>query len=189
MECMDDAVLVLIDVQRGFSGPAWGPRNNPEAEATARRLLAAWRDADRPVVCVQHDSTEPDSPLRPGLPGNDLQPGFEPRDGEKHVRKSVNSAFVGTDLAEWLRERGYRTLVLAGLTTNHCVSTTARMAENLGFEPWVVADATAAFEATGPDGTTYPAEVVHAVALASLRDEFARIVYAEDVLDETSTPR
>lgn len=86
--------LLLIDVQLGLDDPAWGRRNNPGAERNMAALLAAWRASGRPVIHVQHMSRRPDSPLRPGLPGNALKPEVAPADGEPLFRKDVNSAFM-----------------------------------------------------------------------------------------------
>ena len=176
------AALLVIDVQQGFDDPTWGVRNNAEAENNIVRLLQAWRDQGGLVVCVQHLSTEPDSPLRPGQPGVQFRKEVQPLDGEMLVQKRVNSAFIGTDLQARLDDQNIDTLIITGLTTNHCVSTTARMAANLGFDAIVVDDATAAFDHTDHAGRYFDAETIHATALASLHNEFATILRADDVL-------
>ncbi|HEX4454818.1 MAG TPA: cysteine hydrolase family protein [Kofleriaceae bacterium] len=178
-----DAVLLIVDVQRGFDDPSWGRRNNPEMEQHIVELLAAWRASERLTIHARHCSIEPSSPLRPGQFGNELKPEVAPVGHELVIEKRVNSCFIGTALEPALRKHGCEELVIVGLTTNHCVSTTARMAGNLGFRTWVLADATATFDRVGPDGIEYPAETIHAVALADLHREFATVADTRAILE------
>jgi len=182
-----DAVLLIVDVQKGMDVyAARYNRNNPDLEKNIARLQSAWRRTGRPIIHVQHLSTEPQSPLRPGAPGVDIKDEVRPIAGEPVIQKSVSSAFIGTSLEADLRRRGVSTLVVVGMQTNMCVSTTARMAGNLGFTTYVVSDATATFDNTGPNGKRYGAELVHDVALADLHGEFSTVVDTNTVLERAS---
>ncbi len=177
-----DTVLIVIDVQQAFNDPSWGQRNNLGAEANIAALLAAWRKRQRPLIHVQHRSPRPQSLFHPDRPGFKVKPEAEPLPGELVIYKDVNSSFIGTDLEQRLRARGATTLVIVGITTDHCVSTTTRMAGNLGFATHIVSDATATFERSGPSGKRFTAEQMHETALASLHEEFATVVNTADVL-------
>jgi nicotinamidase-related amidase len=181
------AALLVVDVQQAFLDPRWGQRNNPNAESNIARLLAAWRNSQRPIRHVVHDSVEPNSLLRPNLPGNAIQSVAAPKTGEPIYRKHVNSAFIGTNLERDLRQDSIDTLVVVGLTTNHCVSTTARMAGNLGFKTYVVSDATATFARQALDGTLRSADAVHSAALSDLHQEFATVVDTAEVLEASAS--
>jgi nicotinamidase-related amidase len=180
---LTNAALVLVDFQRGFDDPVWGERNNPTAEQQAADLLEAFRESGRPVFHIHHHSTEADSPLRPDADGGQAvepKPNCAPQTSEPVLIKRVNSAFIGTDLEVRLHRKNIETIVLVGLTTDHCVSTTARMAENIGFTVVVVRDATATFDRR-LDEERFDAEMSHQVALAHLAGEFASIRTAGEV--------
>lgn len=184
-----NAVLLVIDVQKGFLDPSWGPRNNPEAEANIARLISAWRRDGRPIRHVHHASRSPDGSFRRGAPGHEPKAEAMPAPGEPVHVKEVNSGFIGTTLEHDLRMQGVDTLVAVGLTTNHCVSTTVRMAGNLGFDTYLVEDATATFDRAGLDGTTRPAADVHAAALSDLSGEFATITRTDEILRAVDSAR
>ncbi|HEV2594657.1 MAG TPA: cysteine hydrolase family protein [Sphingomicrobium sp.] len=178
----NNTTLIVIDTQMGFNDPKWGERNNSQAEANIALLLAAWRKNDLPVIHVHHDSVSPTGIFRPGTPGHAAKPEAAPLGDEPIYHKSVNSAFIGTSLEDDLRRSGAKKLVITGLTTNHCVSTTTRMAGNLGFDAYLVSDATATFARAHVDGRMRDAEEVHLAALSDLRDEFATIADTKEVL-------
>lgn len=177
--------LILVDIQQGFDNiPYWGgERNNPDAEANARKLLDYWRANNLPLFHIQHCSTNPNSMLAESNPGNAHKEIVKPLPGEPVIKKSVNSSFIGTDLQQRLDAAHIDTVVIVGLTTEHCVSTTARMAGNFGYNTYVVADAVAAFSKTGINGEHYDAETIHLTALAMLNDEFATILNTDEVIN------
>jgi nicotinamidase-related amidase len=177
-----NAALVLIDIQKGFSDPSWGSRNEGGFASNVARLLASWRETGDTVFHVQHLSERADSPLRGDREGVAFMDYAEPHAGEIHLTKKVNSAFLGTPLDYWLRRLRLDRVVLVGISTDHCISTSARMGANLGYQVTVVSDATFAFERKLPDGRRFSAEEVHLVSLASLSGEFAKIVTTEECL-------
>lgn len=174
--------LILIDMQEGFAEPYWGTRNNPQAEENISALLSAWRTRGWPVLHVQHLSQTEASPLHPDRPGSAIKQDFKPQTGESLFQKRVNSGFIGTNLEQELRSRKIEQLVVVGLTTDHCVSTTVRMAANFGFTVRLVSDATATFDRVGPNGERYTADQMHDLALASLHNEFATVLDTAQLL-------
>lgn len=185
----ENTALLLIDIQIGLDDGAFygGQRNNPNAEGNMARILEQWRNAKGLVFHVQHSSTNPESPLHPAKPGFRIKDGFHPKTGEPLFVKQVNSAFIGTDLEEQLRNKGITTLVVVGLTTNHCISTSVRMAGNLGFETYLVSDATATFDRIGINGEKWDAETLHQTTLASLHNEFATVLNTASLLHVLET--
>jgi nicotinamidase-related amidase len=179
---MAKEALIVIDVQKAFDDPVWGPRNNPDCEANVARLIDDFRERGEAVVFVRHDSVEPGSPLRPDQPGNAFKDVVR-GDPDLALTKSVNSAFLGEpDLDAWLKQRGIDRIAICGITTNHCCETTARMGGNLGYDVAFVLDATAAFDMTGPDGDSFDADTVSRMTAANLDGEFATVVKTDAYL-------
>lgn len=197
-EIAENAALIVVDVQKGFEDPFWGRRNNPEAEENIAALIDAWQGSGRPVVFVRHDSpAASQSPLRVGYEGNDFKDFVEERRGkgagpELLVTKSVNSAFYGEpDLDAWLKGAGRGgaadercgQIVIAGIQTNMCNETTARMGGNLGYDVLFPLDAMHTFDLAGPFGWAATAEeLTRATAVSLHGGRFAKVVATEDVL-------
>ena len=181
------SALLLIDVQKGvdvldhWGGPN-GRRNNPQAETNLRLLLDGWRTQGFPVFYTMHDSREEYSPLKLSLPTGSIKEGLEPRGGDRVVKKDVNSGFIGTNLEIMLQRQRVHRLVVAGFFTNMCVETTVRMAGNLGFDTYLVADACATTNRVGWDGVDRDPELVHAMAVTSMDGEFCTAVTTADAL-------
>lgn len=178
---LDNTALLVIDVQRGFDDPVWGKRNNPDSEANVARLIETWRERNRPLVFVRHDSVLEDSPLRPDQAGNEFKPEVS---GEPDllVTKNVNSAFFGSpDLHGWLQERGIDNVAICGIQTNYCCETTARMAGNLGYETLFVLDATHTYNLIAADGSEITADELARVTAANLQGEFGEVVTTDEL--------
>jgi len=103
---------------------------------------------------------------------------------EKQFSKSVNSAFIGSELEKYLQEHEISSLLIVGLTTDHCVSASTRMAADLEFNVTLISDATATFEREGYDGALYSADDIHKINLVSLHGEFCIVRSTEEVLKE-----
>lgn len=178
--------LLLIDIQKGLDeAEHWGKiRNNPEAESNCRLILDYFRYHSLSLYHIQHCSTKPESPLYPGKKGNEIKEIVAPLKNEIVIQKSTNSALIGTELQALLKRDSVTELVIVGLTTDHCVSATVRNAADLGFNVFLISDATATYAKTGPDGIHYEPDLIHATALASLNKEFANIVTTADLLHE-----
>lgn len=173
---MENTAIILIDIQSGFDDASlWGgSRNNPSMEANAAQLLAHGRKSGVNIIHVQHASRSETSPLHPQSKGFAFKEGFEPLNGEKHIIKHENSAFIGTDLEDHLRQHKIAKTIICGISTEHCVSTTTRMAGNLGFEVRLVGDACHAWPKPSLDGKAIlDAETIHTTELAILHNEFA----------------
>lgn len=175
-------VLLPIDVQQGFDDPAWPTRWNSNMEANGRALLAHWRAKGAPIIHVRHDSVQPGSVLAPGHWGNAFRDGFAPAPGEPVVSKSVNSAFIGTDLDLRLRRLGAERIVTFGISTDMCVSTTIRTGANMGWKLLLVPDACDCYALPDGRGGTIAARAVHDVHVATLEFEFCEIALTRDLV-------
>ena len=171
-------ILICVDLQMGFLDEEDGgrERNNPNAEKICSTIIEEWRKIGLGVIHVRHSSTDPNSKLHKDNDGFEFNPMAAPLADELVITKSVNSSFIGTNLREVIDGKGCNTLVIVGLTTDHCVSSTTRMAGNYGYNTYLISDATACFNRVGIDGEHFSSDVIHKTALASLNGEFATVI-------------
>ncbi len=178
----DGSVLLFIDLQKAIDHPSWGERNNPSAESNIARLLVHWRAHGWPVWHVRHDSTFATSHYRPGQIGNAFKSETAPLSGEPIIAKRTNSAFIGTDLSAMLNNAGLRSLVVVGVITNNSVEATVRMAGNLDYETYLIADGCFTFGRKDWNGHFRSADEVHAMSLANLDGEYCTVLTTDEVL-------
>ncbi|MEL6648038.1 MAG: isochorismatase family protein [Pseudomonadota bacterium] len=183
----NDTALLLIDVQKGvnvvdhWGGPT-GRMNNPDCHDNLVALLSGFRTAGRQVAFSQHDSIEPDSPLKLSLETGQQLLGLEIESGDVAVQKNVNSAFLGTSLEIDLRRLSIQRLVVAGYFTNFCVETSVRMAGNMGFDVYLAQDACATCNRVDLQGTDHDPELVHDLSVANMHGEFCTALTTKEAL-------
>lgn len=202
------AALLLVDVQRLCVAPERGMFARAEALGIAERmapyrrrlddlvlptcasLAATFRAAGRPVVYTRIRSATPDGTDRGGThvrlglhvapddPDGDIVEAVAPEPGDLVIDKTTSDGFIGTGLERTLRNLGIEHLVVGGVLTNECVSSTVRHAADVGFTVTVVADACAGVE-----------HDLHDAALRTLGRTYARVVAAGELEPEIGAVR
>ena len=177
--------LIIIDVQKAFLEKDYPgiKRNNTNAELVCGNILNKWRENDLNVIHVRHSSTNPESKLHQLKPGFEFNDYVKPKNNEIVLTKNVNSAFIGTGLDEILKNLNINTLVIVGMTTNHCISTTVRMAGNLGYETFLISDSTACYNTKGLDEKEIDCEIIYEASIANLSGEFAEIISSRELFE------
>ena len=146
-------------------------------------ILNKWRELNLPVIHIRHSSTNPDSKLHESKPGFLFNDHVIPLKSETVLTKKVNSGFIGTNLSGILNDLNVTSLVFVGMTTNHCISTTVRMSGNLGYQTYLISDATAAYNTLGLNGEMIDCEIIYNTSLANLSEEFATILSSEELFN------
>ena len=178
---LDDACLVLIDLQNEYTA---GPIALPGADAAianAARLLARARNSGAAIIHVAHKGRSGGLFDRAAERGAIIA-ALAPLPGEPLVEKELPNAFAGTDLQTRLTAAGRKNIILAGFMTHMCVSSTARAALDLGYRTTIDADSCATRDLPDGHGGTIAAAIIHDVALAELSDRFAIIARGNDAL-------
>jgi biuret amidohydrolase len=202
--------LIVVDLQRAFVQPdgrfpqlmsvlapgaidQYRDRVAAQVIPNAKRLIAAFRRAGRPVVFTGAGTRTGDgsdlagwlrgfdqlsrevigTPVWPGVKDADwaMDASVADLEGEIVVQKTTADPFISTDLAEQLRSRGVTTVVVCGLTTDVCVAATARGAADRDFQTVVAEDACATLS-----------DQLHRASLDVIGLAFGRVARAEEIV-------
>ena len=170
-----DSTLILIDCQNTYTRGVLELEGVQPALDQAAELLERARSSGIPIVHVTHDDGEGSLyDVRDEI--GQIVARVAPREGELVIVKTYPNAFTGTDLDQRLAAAPGRDLILAGFMTHMCVSSTARGAFSLGYQPTVVAGATATRPLPGPSGELVAAAALQSASLAGIADLFGVVV-------------
>ena len=180
---LDDAALIVIDIQAFYFPEGMVPLKGPEAAAKqAARVIAAFRAAGRPVIHVQHLPKDVDTPDPTGIQEQyRIHADVLPAKGEIVVGKHHANSFRDTELLAILRELGVETLVVTGMQTHMCVEAAVRAAHDLGFTCMLASDACAT-RALQFEEHIIPAASVHYSTLNTLQGSYAKVATTEAII-------
>ncbi|MEU0743063.1 cysteine hydrolase family protein [Streptomyces sp. NPDC006134] len=174
---LSDATLILVDYQNTYTDGVMELDGWKPAVDNAQALLKRAREAGTPVIHIVEKGYDLKSKA------GQIIPALKPAKGEPVVAKSVPNGFHGTDLAEQVEKAGRKKVIVAGFMTNMCVLFTTEGAFLNGYQPTVVADASATRPLPlkgNPNGI--PARQVHESALATVQDLYGVVVPSQKSL-------
>jgi bifunctional isochorismate lyase / aryl carrier protein len=177
------SALLVIDMQELFLDKS-SHSYLPDVEdiiGNVRDLIDAYRKHSLPVIFTRHATKKSESAgamgrwwgnvVRDGDKAGEIDPRFAPSNGEKVIRKTRYSAFVGTDLLQHLYAESVSSLVITGVMTHLCCESTARDAFMRDFDVFLVVD-----------GTASKTEDLHVSSIKTLTDGFAIPVTTSEVV-------
>jgi maleamate amidohydrolase len=179
--------LLIVDFTVGFADPEiLGGGNISAAIEPTSRILAAFRERDLPVVYSRivfaNDGSDENifslkvaglRRLTVGSPASAIIPELLPRKSELVIEKTEPSAFFGTSLASWLKDKRIETLCVAGVTTSGCVRASVVDAMSHGIRPIVLSDCVG-------DRAADP----HHASLFDMEQKYAGVISAADAFKE-----
>lgn len=136
--------LFVIDVQESFrQRPMWAAMSNPGIVDKINPLVDAARENGDLVVWVRHAEPGTGNVFDPASGFVEFLPGLKPLAGEPDLMKTSHNVFTTTNAQQILTRQGVGEVVIAGIRTEQCCETNARVASDLGYRTVFVTDATA----------------------------------------------
>ncbi|NIZ03960.1 isochorismatase family protein [Thalassospira lucentensis] len=177
-----DTALIVLDVQKAIDNPRWNSKNNPGYIDAIAKLLKAFRAANLPIIHIRHEEANPASSFYVNGLGQPFKDEALPVDGETVITKTVNCAFIGTDLEQHLRDRGIERLIFTGVVIHNSMDVSIRAAHCLGFDCHLPLDATTAIDVTDTNGKTFAAQDVFDLYAAVLASEYCTLTQSKNVI-------
>ncbi len=178
---MAHSALLIIDVQLSFlHRPFWSENDIPAFQQALSSLIEGCRRHDVALVDILHNSGDGPFSLASGLV---KRMPFLTHTADVTLIKHVHNALTDSGLHQWLQEQEIGHLIIAGMRTEQCCETTARVASDLGYRVTFVTEATLTFPMTHDGRTLSAAELKHHTETV-LVDRFADIRTAAECLAE-----
>lgn len=174
--------LVVIDFQNEYFNGKMPIPDGMKALRNTQSLVKFAHQNKMPVFYVRHIGPANGPLFAEGSKFAEFHKDLQPASGDRVITKATPSSFVGTDLDKQLKELGIKKIIVAGLMTHMCVSSTARDAVPLGYEVIIPEDATATRDLATWDNKVVDHATLQRAALAGVADVFAEIKATKDVL-------
>lgn len=183
---MKNEALLMIDIQNDYFPDGNMPLEGMEmAAANAKRVLAYFRNNQKPVLHIQHLSIRPGATFfLPGTVGAEIHASVIPINDEPVIRKHFPNSFRETTLQDRLADLKIGRLTICGAMSHMCIDTTVRAAFDLGFDCRVISDACATRNLTFGEVAVDAAQV-HAAFMAALSVPFAQIIATDHLVAQS----
>ena len=182
-----NTALLLLEIQNDYFANGRTPlEKSLEASVKAREILNHFRDKKKPVIHVQHISTQPNAAyLLPCTKGADFYQTVQPVKGETIIKKHYPNSFKDTQLLNHLIKNQINHLLICGNVTHLTVDSTVRAAHDLGFTCTVLEDACAAQQLTYNQNTISAQDAQNAF-MAALQSSYAAVLNTSAYLEKVS---
>jgi nicotinamidase-related amidase len=180
-----NTALLLLEIQNDYFPNGRIPLDKSlEASAKARDILHSFRDKKKPVIHVQHISTQPDAAyLLPCTKGADFYQAVQPAKGEAIIKKHYPNSFKDTQLLNYLIKNQINHLLICGMITHLTIDATVRAAHDLGFSCTVLEDACAAQQLNFNQHIISATDAHHAF-MAALQASYAAVINTSAYLEK-----
>lgn len=188
---MSQEALIIVDIQNDYFPDGKLPTFQPvqTAEACAQ-LIKKFRAEEKEVVFIKHivDEAHRESHpfFIPGSHGAEIHDLVKPLPSEKIIVKHQVSAFVNTDLKEYLVSKGVKKLIVVGMMIHNCVNATVYSGVDEGFHCIVVEEAANTMDQKLHD-KVIKAEQIKESFLTGIQFVYSKVYKLQDVLDDNFT--